>query len=478
MFGVLRQRLQVGPKNREINFKVRPADADRGRAGANRCANVAIFFEALADLLDYVALGIVAGECLPRGEREQPAKGEAPFVVWRDADVNAGVIDAAHPAGANGREHDAELRHRAEFPFDVLQHVVHGREAGSLRRGESNLKFSFVGIGRGELLPDHPVERKRGKHRQRSADNHQHAVAERQSENRRINPIDPRVKTTPRLRALMSAGKLAEIEQPRAHHGREGEGDQQAYQHGHRGGEAELKQEPPRDARHERDGHKDDHQAEGGGQDRSADLLRRCPSRLERVHFLLLDPAEDILEHHNRVVDDDADHQHQRQHRDAVERKIQSPHHAESGDDGGGDGHRGNQGRAPTPHKAEHDQAGEDASNDQVRVDFVECLVDVAGLVLDHFELHVGRQLRRHLRQLRLDGLDHRDRVRVGLALDLQRYRGTAIEPGQRTLFLGAILGPANVADTDRRSVASRDDQVVEFPRGRQPAHGAQGLFA
>src|SRR5439155_576056 len=94
------------------------------------------------------------------------------------------------------------------------------------------------------------------------------------------------------------------------------------------------------------------------------------------------------------------------------------------------------------------------------------------------FELHVGRQLRRDLRQLRLDGLDHRDRVRVGLALDLQRYRGTAIEPGQRSLFLGAILGPANVADADGRSVPSRDDEVVEFPRGRQPAHGPEGLLA
>ena len=40
---------------------------------------------------------------------------------------------------------------------------------------------------------------------------------------------------------------VLEIEQPRAHHARgvRGEGDQQAYQHGHRRGETELKQEPP-----------------------------------------------------------------------------------------------------------------------------------------------------------------------------------------------------------------------------------------
>src|SRR5439155_22557726 len=51
-------------------------------------------FEALANLLDHLALAIITDECLPRGERKQPAKGEPPFMMRRDADVNAGVIDA------------------------------------------------------------------------------------------------------------------------------------------------------------------------------------------------------------------------------------------------------------------------------------------------------------------------------------------------------------------------------------------------
>src|SRR6185503_10204216 len=55
LFGILRQRLQVGPEDREIDFKVRPAEADRGCTGANRGANVAKSFEALADLLDHLA---------------------------------------------------------------------------------------------------------------------------------------------------------------------------------------------------------------------------------------------------------------------------------------------------------------------------------------------------------------------------------------------------------------------------------------
>ena len=54
------------------------------------------------------------------------------------------------------------------------------------------------------------------------------------------------------------------------------------------------------------------------------------------AHPLLLDEAEDVLQHDDGVVDDDADHQYQRQHGDAVEREAERPHHAEGGDDRAG----------------------------------------------------------------------------------------------------------------------------------------------
>ena len=56
---------------------------------------------------------------------------------------------------------------------------------------------------------------------------------------------------------------------------------------------------------------------------------------LERRHPLLLDEAEDVLQHDDGVVDDDADHQHQREHRHAVEREVERRHHAEGRDDRG-----------------------------------------------------------------------------------------------------------------------------------------------
>ena len=57
-------------------------------------------------------------------------------------------------------------------------------------------------------------------------------------------------------------------------------------------------------------------------------------------HLLLLDEAEDVLEHDDGVVDDDADHEHEREHGHAVQGEAERPHHAEGRDDGARDGHR------------------------------------------------------------------------------------------------------------------------------------------
>src|SRR5205814_8293879 len=119
------------------------------------------------------------------------------------------------------------------------------------------------------------------------------------------------------------------------------EGHQQADHDRHGGGEAELVEEAAGDRGHERHRHEDDDQRQRGGHDRQADVGGGLAGGLERPHLLLLDEPEDVLQHDDGVVDDDADHEHQGQHRHAVEREVQRPHHAEGGDDRGGDGHGG-----------------------------------------------------------------------------------------------------------------------------------------
>ena len=72
----------------------------------------------------------------------------------------------------------------------------------------------------------------------------------------------------------------------------------------------------------------------------------RVDRGLERVLVLLLDEAVDVLQHDDRVVDDDADRERQRQHRHHVEREAHVPDQAEGGDDRGRDRDRGDDRRA------------------------------------------------------------------------------------------------------------------------------------
>ena len=62
-----------------------------------------------------------------------------------------------------------------------------------------------------------------------------------------------------------------------------------------------------------------------------------------------------------------------------------------------------------------------------------------------------------------LGRLDHLDRVGARLPADLEHDGRHAVQPRERALFLGAVLGVADVADADRRAVARRDDEVVEL---------------
>jgi hypothetical protein len=131
---------------------------------------------------------------------------------------------------------------------------------------------------------------------------------------------------------LRRAARLA-LEPPRRQHRRQREADQQRHHDGKRHRQAEALHEPADDAAHEGDRDEDRDQRQGGGENGQADFLRRLDRRLERIHVLFFDEPVDVLQHDDRVVDDDADRQRQRQHRQHVQGEALEPHQAEGGND-------------------------------------------------------------------------------------------------------------------------------------------------
>src|SRR6266851_1196205 len=95
------------------------------------------------------------------------------------------------------------------------------------------------------------------------------------------------------------------FQQPRAHHRRGGERDEQRHEDRDRERHRELAEQAPDDAAHEedRDEHRD--QGEAHREHGEAHLARAFERRLERRHALL-DVARDVLQHHDRVVHDEA----------------------------------------------------------------------------------------------------------------------------------------------------------------------------
>ena len=111
----------------------------------------------------------------------------------------------------------------------------------------------------------------------------------------------------------------------RRHHRRQREADEQRHRDRERHRQAEARHEAADDAAHEADRQKmaiSDSVVARTARPISCVAVDRG---LHRRHALLLDEAVDVLEHDDRVVDDDTDRERQREQRDHVEREAHVP---------------------------------------------------------------------------------------------------------------------------------------------------------
>src|SRR5262249_60727227 len=108
--------------------------------------------------------------------------------------------------------------------------------------------------------------------------------------------------------------------------------------------------------RHEGDGQEDDHEGDRGGEDGECYLLGGDDRGGEGGDRLLLDVADDVLEHHDRVVDHDPHGEGEGEERHVVEGEAHHLEEGEGGDDRGGDGEGGDNDGADVADEEEHDE--------------------------------------------------------------------------------------------------------------------------
>ena len=236
--------------------------------------------------------------------------------------------------------------------------------------------------------------------------------------------------------------------------------------------QGELVVEPAGEARDER--HRDEHrrQDQADRDDRRRDLGHRRPGRLQRPHPAL-EELLDVLHDDDRVVDHQADRQHQPAHRQRVDREPEGGHHRERGDQRDRDrDHRDDRG-AEALEEHEHDDQHQHERLDERVPHLGDVLADVEGRVVGDPVFQALREVPGDAVHLRADLLDDVQGVGVGELVDRDRAGGLAVEPAGRLVVLRVELDAGDVGEVDDRAVVvAADDDLLELLDLREPPLG------
>ena len=239
----------------------------------------------------------------------------------------------------------------------------------------------------------------------------------------------------------------------------------------------ELRIHAPGQARQERRRQEHRHQNQRDADNRAEQLIHGLDCRIMAAHALL-DIMRGALDHHDGVVDHDADRQHDREQRGEVHREAERPHHGEGADDRDRHGGRRHQHGAPVLQKDQDHDQHQHRRLDQRLVDLVDRGID------EHRGVErygVDEALRESLRQLRHFGFDDMldiERVGAGRLIDADTGRLLAVESEILAVSLRAELDATDVAyPCDLSVVAGLDDDVLILIDVAEPALQFDGVL-
>ncbi len=245
----------------------------------------------------------------------------------------------------------------------------------------------------------------------------------------------------------------------------------------HRQHDGELAEQAADDAAHQqqRDQHGD--QRDADRDDGEADLARALEGGRHRL-LAFLDIAADVLQHHDGVVDDEADRDRQRHQRQIVQRVAEHPHQRAGAEQRQWHRHGGDHGRPEAAQEGEDHHHDQEDGQEQGELDVLHRGADRGGAVGDHLDLDRRRNGGDQAGQCRLDLVDCVDDIGAGLLEDDEEHAALAIGPGGLLGVLRSGDGLADVTDTQRPAIAVGDDDVVPGLRGEQLVVGIDGVGA
>ncbi len=346
----------------------------------------------------------------------------------------------------------------------ILQHLVVGSPLSGTQVHAQVVAVAFRYESFGHDLEK--IERQsndREEHHRHERTNAQHSVqapgveAVHRVETRLVQAIDPVVP----LLARVGPEKTA------AQHGCKDNRNHAGEQDCHGDGDRELAEQAPQHAAHEQDGNENGGQRHCHRKNGEADFLgafERClKGRLARF-----DMPHDVFQHHDGVVNDEADAQDQSHHRHVVEAEIQQAHHGERAQEGKRQREAGDGGGPEIPQEQKdhaHNQPDGDEHGD---LDIAERRADSAGAIAAYLQVSRGRQLLVEHRYQRVHAIGNFQRVGSGLPEDNQSDGSLAllafrINPGGGLVVLHAVLDVGHFFQVHRPAAALGDHYLAEL---------------
>ena len=169
--------------------------------------------------------------------------------------------------------------------------------------------------------------------------------------------------------------------------------------------------------------------------------------------------ADDVLQHDDGVIDDEADRKRERQQRQVVEAVAEAVHQGEGAGHRNGQRQRRNGGGRQIAQEEQDDEDDQKAGDEQGELHVVDALADRNAAVVERGHFNGCRQLFLKAWQRALDGVHRFDGVGAGLALDGQHDGAFIHVPCGDARVLDAIDRRGDLFEPQWRAIAPGDDQ-------------------
>ena len=236
--------------------------------------------------------------------------------------------------------------------------------------------------------------------------------------------------------------------------------------HRHRDGHRELTVHLADQTAEERDRHKNRAQYQHDGDHRSGHFFHRLDGcEAWRKPFFAHD-AFDVFEHHDGVVDHDADGQHHAEQRQGIDRKTERVHAGKSAHQRNRHRQRRDQRRSPILQEEENHQENQGHGFEQGFDHLDDRNPDEFGGIERNGISHPGREPCRQVRQAFFHFIGRIERVGARLQENADRHRGFAVPFGRKVVIARAELDPGHILQPHDGAVVRRpDDDFFEFLR-------------